>query len=243
MGRMVKQLGLLVGVLALTASPAWAAILDFNMDAIHVATTSVSYAGGAAPLVGTDISVDTVTGLGGTPLNNSTTLTIVGGDLDFTTGNLVGSLNVPIPVVPDLAFWFFGGGGSITLTGGVDLDGGGIGAGDIALGTTLLSGSFTGATVTGDDSSNFKVVIAGFTDIKNDQLAGFYGLPGTGFGWNGNINLSFNAAAFPAPSSFTSSSVLSGDLINTPVVPEPSSMLLMGLGLLGGLGGSRKKLF
>ena len=88
MGRMVKYLVVVVGLLAATASPAWAVFLDFGI--IAPSTGTLSYAGGVSPFVGTSISVDEVVGLDGTPLNNGVTRNIFGGDLDFTTGAYTG---------------------------------------------------------------------------------------------------------------------------------------------------------
>ena len=76
-------------------------MLDFNLDPVHPVGASISYAGGANPLVGSDLSVDSVFGLG-TPLNDLSMLGLTGGLLNFQPGNLTGS---------DPDDWFFGGGG------------------------------------------------------------------------------------------------------------------------------------
>src|SRR4051794_2429755 len=114
-------------------------ILDFNLDAVHPAGASISYAGGANPLVGSNLSVDSVVGLG-TPLNDLSMLSLTGGRLDFQTGNLTGS---------DAGHWFFGPGGSITITTTAPIVPG--------ASNTLLSGTFTSAEVT-VSSGDFKVV-------------------------------------------------------------------------------------
>lgn len=212
----------------LQASP----FLDFNIDGVQNATTSISYAGGVAPLVGTDIQVDDVLGMN-TPLNNGVVRTILNGELDFTTGNHLGTV-----VVMGTTISSFGGGGVITITGTVDLDGSGtVTAGDAT--GVLLSGAFTGAIVTGTPMGLFKVSIAAFIDEKNQDLAAFYGLPGgPGFPWSGDFNISFNAAGTP-PNPFTSTEVLSGDVVNSPV-PEPMTMFLLGTSTLALAGLSRR---
>ena len=162
-----RMLMVVVAVLGLSLLPGLARatiVLDFNMDAAHPAGVSISYAGGAAPLIGVNISVDSVLGLG-TPLNAGISLPIVGGILTFTTGNFTGF---------DPSHWNFGPGGFITLTGGIDLNGGGIGAGDIPLGSTLLTGTITDVIVP-FLGGKFKVTLASFFDQKNVDLQNFYG--------------------------------------------------------------------
>jgi hypothetical protein len=95
-------------------------LLDFVIKPVHPGTASVSYGGAGGALVGQDIAVASVTGLG-TPANDLAQLTITGGTLagggafasagilNFTTGNLVST-------GPNT--WVFGGGGSISITGG-----------------------------------------------------------------------------------------------------------------------------
>ena len=236
MGRLMKQAVVLAGLLVAAASPAWAVtLLDFGIIAPTTGSISYSSSGdGLNPLIGTDISVDNVIGIG-TPLNDFSVLTISGGELNFDTGDFTGS---------DADEWFFGAGGTITLTGGIDLDGGGIGAGDIPLDSVLLSGFWTGTPSVEQETIISKNFGAAFFDVKNDLLAGYYGLPG-GSGWSGSINLSFITTSGNTPGQgFTSALVGSGDIFNfpPPAIPEPSSMLLMGLGLLGGLTG-RKRFF
>jgi hypothetical protein len=201
--------------------------IDFGVAAPTPGT--ISYNGLGGPLVGTNIQVDNVVDNDvGAPV-----YTVINGLLNFTTGNLTGTSAGPPPV------WNFGGGPltTITIVGGVGLDlnsdGDFTDAGEsiiIPAGTTLLSGNFGTAYVT--VSGTFKIAGSAFFDIKDDDLVTLFGGdPSKIPSWNGNFNISFNAAGSP-PAGFTSTSVLSGDVVNTPV-PEPATMLLLGSGLLG----------
>ncbi len=178
------------------------AILDFGI--IAPTTGSISYAGGANPLVGARIDVDQVVGLG-TPLNNLVTVPLTNFFLNFSSGNFTGS---------DPTHWNFGPGGTISISDGI---------------TTLLTGTFSNAIVT-DIGGTFRVAIGGFTDFKNPILTNFYGLPAN-IPYIGNFNISFNALG-DVPNPFTSTQVLSGDVTNSPV-PEPATMFLLGSGLVG----------
>lgn len=203
--------------------------LDFGV--IAPSTGSISYAGGVAPLVGTNIEVDEVVGQDGVPLNNNLTRNCIGCVLNFTTGNITGTTP---------ASWTFGPGGSISIVGGVDLnnDGDATDAGDIAPGTTLLTGTFTGSQTVLFLGGTFKIAAATFGDFKDEDLAAFYGLPGGTWPYNGFFNLSFLAPGTPPANGsipttgFTSTLVNSGDIVNQPV-DLPSSLLLLGSGLVG----------
>ena len=223
-------LAVIAGVLMCSASAFADAILDFGMIAPSPGT--ISYAGGAAPLLGINIQVDNVTGLG-TNLNNNQSRNLFGGLLNWTTG-------------PSTGPWTWGNGGSITITGGVDLNNNGIfDAGDIPPGTTLLSGAFGSAQVVPTILGNFKVSLGNFTDAKDPTLLAFFGLPNV-IPYIGNFNLSFMLGGNVAsPNAFSTASpaggrVLSGDLVNTPT-PEPGTLVLLGSGLLGALALARRK--
>jgi hypothetical protein len=209
------MIALAAGLALLGGSTAWAQTLDFTVPAVNPGA-SISY-DGSTDLVGTGIRITDVTGES-TPLNNLITQLITGGVLTFNTGKLTSFTTSP-------ATWSFGGGGanSILITGGMSTP-------SIPGGTTLLSGTVESATVT-EGGGNFKVAVAAFFNTINSTLAGYYGVPTTG--WSGNFNIGFNAAGTP-PGAFSSTNVSSGDVITS--VPEPSSLAIAGLGALGMIG-------
>lgn len=196
-------------------------IVDFNLAA--PTGGSVSYAGGAAPLIGTNITVDDVVGIN-TPANDLVTLICQGCVLNFQTGNLTGN---------DADEWFFGAGGFFTITG--------------TLVDALNNVIATGTLLNGVFSEVVSVIKTGLTaaingsifDTKDPDLLAYFGLADVPY--LGSLNLSFllNPTVFP-PNAFGSNPVLSGDVVNIPT-PEPGSLLLLGSGLAGlGLWGRKK---
>src|SRR5262249_12240564 len=154
---MKKMIGLaLVLGLALLGAPQARAdepSLDFLISPDPVGKTpagQISYAGGVAPLVGSNIHVDSVMGIG-TNLNAGISQMISGGILNFNTGNYTeGGTNE----------WDFGTSGlspTITITGGI----GGIAG--LGAGSTLLSGQIESATVVSlSGTGTFKVTVMMF---------------------------------------------------------------------------------
>ena len=221
MKRIACWLAIVLTPVLLTLPALAGPILDFGIQAPTPGV--ISYAGGVNPLVGKNIQVDNVLGVG-TPANNNVTVKIISGLLNFTTGNFSGYTTTP-------QAWEFSGGGTITLTGCADLDGDGGACDAQDVSGTLLSGTFDTATVLALGGS-FKIVGAELIDVRNPQLAQFFGLPsGISDLYTSGLNLSFSASHLP-PHSFSSSTAFSGDLVDYPPVPEPASLAMLGGGLL-----------
>jgi hypothetical protein len=225
----IAAMGLGLWVVGPSISPSAMAVeLDFNLSAPTSGT--VTYAGGGSALVGSNIEVDNVVGLS-TPANANVTSVCFSCLLNFNSGSLTGS------GPQNGGWWSFGSGGTISITGGVQLQGGT----DISLGSTLLTGSFNNAFVQ-DLGSQFKVTFGSFGDTKNADLLSYYGLtPGTPF--QGALTLLFAATDNGVGSPFISTSVFSGNVVNSPApVPLPAEAWLFGSALVGLAGALRKKL-
>jgi len=134
---------------------------------------TISYAGGAAPLVGLNISITSVFA-SGTPMNSGITFPMTGGVLSFTTGNFVSFSG---------GVYTFASGGSVSISGVIPAISPNV--------TTWLSGSPATATLS---ATGFTVTILTGSDTKDPSLVSFFGLPaGTTFTFSGTIQIVVNS--------------------------------------------------
>jgi hypothetical protein len=151
-------------------------------------------------LKGSDITVDWV-GAAGVPINNAPPIfKCIGCVLNFQSGVWSSSVAQTSTTAAD---YIFNAGGSITVTGGIDLDGDGVlGAGDIAAGSLLLSGAFNDFVHATVDESRVKVATGAFLDVKNPELLSFFGLPGGTYA--GGLSMEFVVLSGQLPGGTTS---------------------------------------
>lgn len=225
------MLMLSIGLTGLFTQSAMAVELNFNINA--PTSGFVSYDGTGGGLIGANIEVDHVVGLS-TPVNANVTSLCVSCVLNFNSGSLIGAGGPP-PSGSNNGWWRFGPGGSITITGGVQLQG----STDIPTGIMLLSGTFDNAFVQ-DVGSSFKVTFGSFTDTKHHDLLAYYGLAPSPSPFEGALTLLFGSVNTGVGDSFASSSVFSGSIANTPV-PVPAAAWLFGSGAVALAGLARRK--
>ena len=206
-----------------------AALVSLEFDDVSLFGGTLSYAGGPAPLVGTDIVFDQITGVG-TPINAGPAgaLTIVGGDLDFVTG--------PSALVAAPTDHVWAGGGSFVLTAADVLDPNSTSIFGGAGSYTLLSGTFTATAFSpGVSTALGNLVFSGLgSDQKNPILEAYFGI-------NEIVEWSFADAQLSSlsmpldVSAPFSVSVDNSDLINSgDLIPEPTTAILLLAGLLAG---------
>lgn len=232
----------LCAVLVLTASTLHAAVipqLDFHAGPLQTGA-SFSYAGGASPLIGSGIDLDTVAGLN-TPANSNIILDLFDNagilrdaNLSLVTGNLYSF---------DPSSWLFAAGGSLSITGSVDLNGNQVIDGGDIVNQVLASGVMDNSAII-NAAGTFYVLGGGTFSYVNPQLASFFGFVGNQISpADGAVNLLFTLPATAVGGDpFVSNDVLSGDIafaVPTSLfqVPEASTMAMTSLALIGGCAG------
>ena len=231
---MKQSTGVIIGVLAVVATSsrvALAGAIDFQTSPSAPAGT-VSYAGGATPLMGSDIPIVATDATGivdivgvGTPLNNSVGLDCIDCQLSFTTGDFSG-------VVGNM--WKFSDGRSIMITGGVDFTGD-MDANDpqdIPTGTTLLSGTLVGDQLVTNGVQLMGALgfqVAG-TDLA-PKLLSFYGLPSNAtYGGGSNLTIILPDPATGDP--FAGSVIKENTVVSVPIA-NSLPLFLTGLVAIG----------
>jgi hypothetical protein len=177
------------------------------------------YSGAGGALTASDVVFQQVIGVG-TPLNDGVELFCypVNCLLDFTTGS---NLTEGPPA------YTFAGGGSLTLTGGLNTAADGSGLQVSPAGTLLAhDGAFRDPSlVLGGGGSSLLFVGVG-SDLKDVTLTDFYGVTGSSFDF-ANTELSLANASFDPVSHAFSAQVTDADFANA-AVPEPGTLLLFG---------------
>jgi PEP-CTERM motif len=201
--------------------------IDFNIIAPTAGV--VAYGGGATPLFGLGISVDFVTGTN-TPANSGS-FACIDCALNFATGNFIAA-------APNA--WVFAGAlgtSFLSITGSVDTTGDGVA--DIGP-SVLLLGSFAGPQISVDFLAGSPAAIGlstgMFLDIKNEELAAFFGLPTSPY--SGSLTLGWTGLGDPGTGILATPT--DGTVGNT-FVPEPGTILLLGAALLGLAARQRKR--
>jgi hypothetical protein len=192
------------------------AILQFGTPV--TGSPSLSYAGGNTALTGTGFAVATTFG-DGTSMNNGETLTVTGGQFNFSTGLFAKSTSTE---------WIFNGGGAFAMTGGIASIG-------IPNGSNLLfDGRFLGQVTVTKLGGNYDLQFSELITLINPTLAENYGLPPNAE-YFGELGILFQANHTSPGQPFTSVTIDSVD-IAVEAIPEPASLTLAGVGILSLVG-------
>lgn len=204
MKRMMATIfGIMAAVILLAGNPALATLVSIDFG------TGSAGAGG------------TVTSLGGGNYSGSSirldTLTVSGAPLNNGVYDLSGAISCSLCTGGNAASLSFN-----TLTNTISITGGVPGA---SIGSTLLlSGTFTSFTFT--TAGAFFSFSGTGPDAKDSSLLAFLGIP---------TNTPFNFFGFTIGGNWngTTGTSSSTDILNTADVPEPASLFLLGLGMIG----------
>jgi hypothetical protein len=198
--------------------------LSFDNPTVDGGTLEYDGLGGA--VIATDVIFQQLIGVN-TPLNPGVQLFCFPGNclLDFTSGT--NSTEGP-------AVWTFDGGGTISMTGGLNTAANGSGVQVLPAGSTIItSGSFNDPSVVLGALNSVQFTGSG-TDTKNTTLLAFYGLANPlSFVMT---ELSLQQANINTDTGAFTATVTDADFQNSAllqqIVPVPPSGLLVGLGLL-----------
>jgi hypothetical protein len=202
---MRNRLILLLMVMVMFSAASWADTLDFSSPSVEPTGASLSYAGGSAALIASGIDVSSVA-----DISTALSTNCFGCTLSFSSGANTGG-------------WSWSGGGTLDITGSA---GGASG--------TLLDGTITSAAVVACGGSTC-IDVNTFINTVNSTLQNFFGISPSDPNWAGSSSLNI-VLSEPVGSAFSlnHSQIGSGDLTTTSqAVPEPSSLLLLMLGVAG----------
>jgi hypothetical protein len=188
---------------------------------------SASFAGGMISwdgqpthaLVGTNIGITSLTGSATT--KNAGTYSVTAGDLEFSTGAFLGTSTG----LSGETILNFASGGFFNITGGVP-------GASIPNGSSLVTGSFSSNSSFDALFGIFGTATGGGIDSVGGGLLSFFGFSNSKFSFTATIS-SIQTPVFGAsPFVGLVTGVRISDSMNSSVVPEPASIVLLGLVML-----------